>query len=92
MPPLLGVFLLQYLNTMGQWMGNHAPFEMESVMSKNVCGAVVLSMLLTILAGAFNKSAAKMIVEALDFQGSSFVVCILMLIGIFCWGEMTRED
>lgn len=92
MPPLLGVFLLQYLNTMGQWMGNHAPFEMESVMSKIVCGVIVLSLLGTILAGAFNSAVASMIVEALDFQGSSFVVMVLMLVGIFCWGEVTRED
>ena len=61
-------------------------------MSKIVCGIVVNSMLLVILAGAFNSAVASMIVEALDFQGSSFVVAILVLIGIFCWGEMTRED
>ena len=61
-------------------------------MSKNVCGVIVLSLLGTILAAAFSEGARSVVVDALDFQGSSFVVAVLVLVGIFCWGEVTRED
>jgi hypothetical protein len=79
MPPLLGVFLLHYLNTMGQWMGNHAPVEMELVMSKVfqfVCQLLCLVALFTPVGCFLSDGYCEIIMGLLDFTGSPVVVAI----------------